>query len=141
MVKTVKNHEKLNIKLFMSFPILLNFSILSGTVRLFMSYLCDPSFIFIFVFIIINRIISWSRHNCSFAYFLDMFYYFWMITLMKNVNNFQIAKVQSQSVAYHLLDFLPISFNLVFFIKVLLVKKACIVGLCRFFSADCRLPS
>ena len=28
---------------------------------------------------------------------------------MKNVNNFQIAKVQPQCVAWHLLDFLPIS--------------------------------
>ena len=32
-----------------------------------------------------------------------------MITWMKNLNNFQIAKVQIQSVALHLLDFLPIS--------------------------------
>ena len=31
--------------------------------------------------------------------FKDMSYYFWMITLMKNVNNFQIAKVQPQGVA------------------------------------------
>ena len=26
-------------------------------------------------------------------------YYFWMMTWMKNVNNFQMAKVQSQGVA------------------------------------------
>ena len=26
-------------------------------------------------------------------------YYFWMITWMKNVNNFQLAKVQPQGVA------------------------------------------
>ena len=32
-----------------------------------------------------------------------------MITWMINVNNFQIAKVQSQCAAYHLLDFLPVS--------------------------------
>ena len=31
--------------------------------------------------------------------FLNMVYYFWMITLMKNVNNFQIAKVHPQGVA------------------------------------------
>ena len=41
--------------------------------------------------------------------FLNMSYYFWIKTLMKNVNNFQIAKVQLQGVAYHLLDFLPVS--------------------------------
>ena len=31
--------------------------------------------------------------------FQNMPYYIWMITYMKNVNNFQIAKVQPQSVA------------------------------------------
>ena len=28
---------------------------------------------------------------------------------MENVNNFEVAKVQPQGVAYHLLDFLPVS--------------------------------
>ena len=32
-----------------------------------------------------------------------------MITWTKNVNNFEIAKVQHQGVAQHLLNFLPIS--------------------------------
>ena len=36
--------------------------------------------------------------------FYDMFYYFWMITLVENVNNFPIANVQPgvayKSVAY-----------------------------------------
>ena len=41
--------------------------------------------------------------------FYNMSCYFWMITLMKNVNNFQVAKVQPWSVAQHLLDFLTIS--------------------------------
>ena len=31
--------------------------------------------------------------------FQNTSYYFWMITWMKNVNNFQIAKVQSHGVA------------------------------------------
>ena len=31
--------------------------------------------------------------------FQNMFYYSWMITWMKNVNNFQIVKVQPQGVA------------------------------------------
>ena len=30
---------------------------------------------------------------------LNMSYHFWMITWMKNVNNFQIEKVQPQGVA------------------------------------------
>ena len=41
---------------------------------------------------------------------------------MKNVNNFQIAKVQLQGVAYHLLDFLA-NISLALLTKVLLVKK------------------
>ena len=35
-------------------------------------------------------------------------YYFWMITCMKNVNDFQMEKVQSPGVAQRLLDFLSI---------------------------------
>ena len=31
--------------------------------------------------------------------FQDMSYYYWMITRMRNVNNFQMAKVQPQGVA------------------------------------------
>ena len=42
------------------------------------------------------------------VYFLEYVLLFW-ITWMKNVNNFQIAKVQPLGVAEHLLDFLPIS--------------------------------
>ena len=40
--------------------------------------------------------------------FENMSYYFWMITWTKNLNNFQIAKVQPQGVAEHLLNFLSI---------------------------------
>ena len=38
--------------------------------------------------------------------------YFWLITLIKNVNNFEIAKVKPQDVAQYLLDFLPITYNI-----------------------------
>ena len=41
--------------------------------------------------------------------FQYMSHYFWIITWMRNVNNFQIAKVQPESVASHLLEFLLIS--------------------------------
>ena len=49
----------------------------------------------------INRIISLIQTLLFFAYFLEysMSYSFWMITQMKNMNNFQIAKVQPQGVA------------------------------------------
>ena len=60
--------------------------------RLFMSYLCDLFLIFIFIFIMINRM---NRDILVLLLiFWNMSYYFWMITWMKNVNNFQIAKVQ-----------------------------------------------
>ena len=57
---------------------------------LFMSHLCD-----LIIFIMINNIISLSHEytgTCSFAYFSNKPYYFWMRMLMKNVNHFQIAK-------------------------------------------------
>ena len=36
-----------------------------------MSYLCDLFFIFFFISIMINRVISEYSHICSFAYFLE----------------------------------------------------------------------
>ena len=59
--------------------------------------------------------------------FENMCCYFWMITRMKNVNEIQIAKVQSHGVAQHLLDFLPISDRRPLLIKVLLIKNVCII--------------
>ena len=57
-------------------------------------------------------------------------YYFWMITLMKNVNIFQTANVQPKGVAQHLLDFLLDVFCCQFQPRVaqksVASKKACI---------------
>ena len=54
-----------------------------------------------------------------------------MITWLKNVNKFEIRKVQHQFVAYHLLDFFA-NFSQALLIKVLLIKKiACIFHLIR----------
>ena len=50
---------------------------------LFMSWLCDLFFIFVFIFIMINRIISWIQNTCSFAYFLKNVLNFWMVRWMK----------------------------------------------------------
>ena len=74
---------------------------------LFMSCLCDTFFIFIFIFIMINRMNADTL--VLLLIFQNMPYYFWMITRMKNGNNFQIATVQPQGVTQHLLEFLPIS--------------------------------
>ena len=45
-----------------------------------------------------------------------------MVTWIRNANNFQIAKVQPQSIAQHLLNVFAI-FSLALLIKVLLIKK------------------
>ena len=54
-----------------------------------MLYICDLFLIFIFIFIMINR-------ACSFAYSLECVLLFLDDIVMKNVNNFQIAKFQPQ---------------------------------------------
>ena len=41
--------------------------------------------------------------------FKNIFFYFWMIAWIENLNDFQKAKVQPQGVALHLLDSWPIS--------------------------------
>ena len=91
---------------------------------LFTSYLRDLIFIFTFIFIVIDRIISGIQRYMLFPYFQNMFYYFQMIMWMKNVNNFQITKFRPQGVAQHLLDFFFANFSLTLLIKVLLIKKS-----------------
>ena len=59
---------------------------------IYISYLCDLYFIFILIFIMVNRIILWIQTHLLFCLFL-------MAILMKNVSNFQITKVQPQGVA------------------------------------------
>ena len=56
----------------------------------FMSYLCDLLFIFIFICIMINRI-NTDTLVLSLN-FQNMFYYFYVITWMKNVNKFPNSK-------------------------------------------------
>ena len=53
--------------------------------------------------------------------------YFWMIMWTKNMNNFQIAKLQHQGVPQHLLEFFA-NFSLALLLKVLLINnKTCSV--------------
>ena len=59
-------------------------------IGLFMSYLCNLFFIFIFI-------LQTSFFFCLFFRICTII--FWMITWMKNVNNFQMPKVQPQGVA------------------------------------------
>ena len=64
---------------------------------LFMLYLFDLYLIFIFILIMVNCM---SAHTLVLLLiFQNMSCHFWMITWMKTVNNFQIAKVQPQGVA------------------------------------------
>ena len=53
-----------------------------------------------------------------------MSYYFWIITWMKNANNFQIPKVQPQGVAQNLLNFFC-QFQSGVAYKSVAYKKAC----------------
>ena len=74
------------------------YSCLCLNLSLFMSYLCDLFFIFIIIFIRINHIISWI--HLFFRLFLRICpIIFGCEKWMKNLNNFQIAKVQSQDLA------------------------------------------
>ena len=82
---------------------------------------CDLIFIFILIFIMINCVMSWIQTHLFFClFFLNMSYYFWMKTCMKNVNNFQMARVQL-SICLIFCQFQPT----VTVIKVLLIEKAC----------------
>ena len=84
--------------------------------------LCDLFFIFIFIFIMINRINTDAL--VLLLIFQNMpYYYFWITTWLKKVNNFQMANVQPQGVAQHLYNFFAANFSLALVIKVLLIKK------------------
>ena len=64
--------------------------------------------------------------------FQNMSYYFWMITWMKNANNFQIPKVQPQGVAQNLLNFFC-QFQPGVGYKSVAYKKECIcLNVCSF---------
>ena len=65
-----------------------------------MLLLYDLFFIFIFIFIMFNLIILGIQIHLFFClFFLNISYYFGMITCIKNVNNFKIVKVQPEVVA------------------------------------------
>ena len=85
-----------------------------------MSYLCDLFFIFTLIFIIINHIIS--RHTCFLHILQIILNQFWIKKWRKEVNDFEIAKVQPQSVIQLSLHYLLISATL--HVKVLLIQKS-----------------
>ena len=74
-------------------------SMLCLSLGLFMSYFYDLFFIFSLIFIAINHITSLKWAHFFFIYFLEYLLFFLDNDVMKNVNNFQIAKVQPQGVA------------------------------------------
>ena len=61
---------------------------------LFLSYLCHLFFIFSLISIAINHITSLKQKDLfffvCFAHFQNSFYYFWMTTRVKKMNNFQL---------------------------------------------------
>ena len=89
--------------------------------RLFMSDLCDVLFILICILIMINRIISWMRDTCSFAYFKE----YALLFLDDDVEEWVIFKEQQFTLRVLLsicLIFFA-SFSLALLIKVFLIKK------------------
>ena len=66
---------------------------------LFVLYLYDLFFISSLIFIVINHINSFKQTYLFFVHFLEYLLLSWMITWMKKMNNFQIAKVQPQGAA------------------------------------------
>ena len=82
---------------------------------LFISYLCD----LIFIFIMIDRIISWIQAHLFFCLLSRIcpIIFGWSTWII-----FQLAKVQPQDVAEHLLDFFA-NFSLALLLKLLLIKK------------------
>ena len=71
-----------------------------------MLYLCDLFFIFILTFIMDNRM---NTDKLVLSLIFQNVLLFLDDNVDKNVNNFQIAIVQPQGVAYRLLNVLPIS--------------------------------
>ena len=99
----------------------------------FMLYLYDLFLTVIFIFIMINFIISWIQTQMLFCFFFkNISYYFWMISWMKNVNNFQIAKSLA---SYYCLPFVWFfgNFSLTLLMKVLLVKEKSVITRVGYF--------
>ena len=91
--------------------LILCFVYLCPCLGLIMSHLRDVFFLFSLILIVINHITSFKQMYLFFVHFFrtSPINYFWRITSMKKVDNFQIAKVQPHGIAQLLLDFLPIS--------------------------------
>ena len=77
---------------------------------LFMSVLCDLLLIFLFIFIMVHRIISWETR--SFAYFLE----YVLLFLDNNVDK-EYQKILTSKCWFF------VDFNLVLLLEVLLMKK------------------
>ena len=90
---------------------------------LFMSYLCD---LFSFASSFSEWLIIWIQPQLLLWLFFRTCPNIFGWWREKNVNNFQIAKVQLQGVVYYLLNFLPISALRCLWMCCLYIKEACI---------------
>ena len=102
LLNTYKHHHTKELYIFTIFVSM------SGP-GLFVPYLGDLSFIFIFIFIMINQVIPWVQNSCSFAYFYNIYYYSWLIKWLKNASNFQIEKFSLGLLLRICLIFFPVS--------------------------------
>ena len=65
-----------------------------------MSHQYDLLYIFVFIFIMINRIIHEYKHTCSIAYFLNISYYFWMIKWKKDYEQFSNSESSAPALLF-----------------------------------------
>ena len=72
---------------------------------LFTAYLCDHFFIFSFIVIRINGVISWIQTHLFFSLFFEYVLLFLVDNMDEECEKFSNSKVRPQSVACHLLDF------------------------------------
>ena len=103
---------------------------------LFMCYLCDLYFVFIFVLIMINHIISQKQtHLTFFRHFLEYVLLFLDHHIDEEWEYFSNSK-NSASVCCLAFAWFFTNFNLVLLIKVLLIKKAPCIFMFLFLSSN-----
>ena len=88
-----------------------------------MSYLCDLFFFYIFIFIMIYRIMSWIQTHLFFSYVLEHVLLFLDDHVDEECEYFSISKSSAWGCCLAFAWFF-VNFSLALLIKVLLIKKA-----------------
>ena len=93
--------------------------------RLFMSYPCHLFFIFIFIFIMINRVISWEKTRLLLWLFFEISLDDNVVEKCEQLSN-SLSSASGSCLAFA--SFFA-NFNLELLIKMLFIKKACIISI------------